>query len=738
MAILLIFTALNLFGQSGEQAEIVDAPGLTPTITGDTAPCVDVPGYVYFTEQWKTGYIWVVTGGTITAGGSVTDYSITITWTTLGPRSLIVYYNGGNGPGVLNINVHPTFPVSAVITASANPICPGVPVTFTATVTNGGTLPTFNWFVNGVNVTLATPNPTYTYTPNNNDSVHCQVTSTLPCVSGNPASSPMVHMIVTTNFPVGVVVTPSSNPACQGDTIVFSAEAYNGGNSPSYLWKVNGNSITGATADTFTYVPGNGDVITCTLLSSLTCTSGNPATSDAVTMTVSPNQPVSVTVAPSSNPVCNGNLVNFTATPVNGGTAPQYTWMVNGDTTAFSGPAMTYPPADQDLVYCILTSNALCKSGNPAYSAPVAMNVQPYAPASVSISASATTVCSGQFVTLTATPVNGGTTPQYTWKIGSWVVQTGTSSTYTYQPNNGDQAHCLMTSALLCATGSPANSNTITLTVSPSQPPAVTISASSNPTCAGTPVVFTANPVNGGPSPGFQWFVNGSPVAGATNATYTYPPSDGNTVFCRMTSSALCSQGTVVQSTSINMMVSSGWPVSVSITASENPVCPGQTVLYTATAVNGGSPVFTWRVNGIDKQSGSSANYSYSPLNGEVVTCQVLSNLSCAIGNPALSNAITMTVSTTLNTSVTITANHNPSCEGQSVTFTATAQNPGASPVYKWRVNNIELQSDSIPSFSRVMFQHDSVQCELISSYSCKSPPVAVSNKIIMTVNPNL
>jgi hypothetical protein len=92
-------------------------------------------------------------------------------------------------------------------------------------------------------------------------------------------------------------------------------------------------------------------------------------------------------------------------------------------------------------------------------------------------------------------------------------------------------------------------------------------------------------------------------------------------------------------------------PVSVSITASANPSPPGNFVLFTATAVNGGtSPAFQWKVNGINAGSGM-PTYSYVPSNGDEVTCVVTSNYPCSSGNPATSNTITMAV---VNTNTTV------------------------------------------------------------------------------------
>lgn len=94
------------------------------------------------------------------------------------------------------------------------------------------------------------------------------------------------------------------------------------------------------------------------------------------------------------------------------------------------------------------------------------MTVNPNLPASVSISASpSSTICTGTSVTFTAVPTNGGSTPSYQWKKNG--VNVGTNST-TYTDAglaNGNTINCVMTSNATCATGSPATSNTISMTV---------------------------------------------------------------------------------------------------------------------------------------------------------------------------------------------------------------------------------------------------------------------------------
>ncbi|MCX6266199.1 MAG: hypothetical protein NTW16_02420, partial [Bacteroidetes bacterium] len=220
--------------------------------------------------------------------------------------------------------------VNILISPSENLVCSGTIVTFTATPVNGGYLPTYQWKVNGNDVSGAT-NAAFAYIPNNGDAVTCVLTSNQQCVTGNPATSNTVTMTVNPILPVSISIIPSLNPACTGMSVTFTATPTNGGASPGYQWKVNGNNISGATNAVYSYVAVNSDAITCVLTSNALCTTGSPATSNTVIMSLSPLLPVNVSIGPSVNPVCAGTSVTFTATPTNGGASPVYQWKVNGN-----------------------------------------------------------------------------------------------------------------------------------------------------------------------------------------------------------------------------------------------------------------------------------------------------------------------------------------------------------------------------------------------------------------------
>ncbi|NDP21931.1 MAG: T9SS type A sorting domain-containing protein [Paludibacter sp.] len=88
-----------------------------------------------------------------------------------------------------------------------------------------------------------------------------------------------------------------------------------------------------------------------------------------------PSISVGVEIVASANPVHNGASVIFTPVPVGGGTTPTYEWFKNSVSVGVLN-TYSYIPADGDIVYAIMTSNASsCLTGNPATSNPITMSV---------------------------------------------------------------------------------------------------------------------------------------------------------------------------------------------------------------------------------------------------------------------------------------------------------------------------------------------------------------------------
>ena len=150
-------------------------------------------------------------------------------------------------------------------------------------------------------------------------------------VTGTCVGAPY-SIVVTVNptIPVSVTITGQSQ-VCSGTEVNYASFPAGAGTSPTFAWKVNGNVL--GTSNNFSYTPANTEVITCEVTPGIdvTCPSASPAISDPIVMIVTESVTPSITItATTSNEVCAGSPVSFTAEQFGGGGNPQYQWKVNG------------------------------------------------------------------------------------------------------------------------------------------------------------------------------------------------------------------------------------------------------------------------------------------------------------------------------------------------------------------------------------------------------------------------
>ncbi len=96
----------------------------------------------------------------------------------------------------------------------------------------------------------------------------------------------------------------------------------------------------------------------------------------------------------------------------------------------------------------------------------------------------------------------------------------------------------------------------------------------------------------------------------------------------------------------LNLTVTPSVIPTVTITASPGTtVTPGTPVTFTATLGNGGTlPVLQWKKNGINVGFNSASYTDFSIDSGDVVTCVLTSNATCATTDSAVSNPVTISV----------------------------------------------------------------------------------------------
>jgi len=237
------------------------------------------------------------------------------------------------------------------VTPTINPngstsICPGSTVTLTSS-------PASNYlWSNGATTQSITVGTAGTYTVSSN------------CGTATMTSQPITVTVIPANAVVTAAISISngSNPTCPGVSIIFDATVTNGGSSPTYQWKVNGSNV-GTNSPTYTTTSlTNGQVVTCVVTSNISCLAGAPATSNAITMIVTPPAAPAVNIALSTgvNPQCSGDEVIFTATAANA-TNTSYQWLLNGNNTGTN--SNTYASSsltNGQTIRCNITANSNC------------------------------------------------------------------------------------------------------------------------------------------------------------------------------------------------------------------------------------------------------------------------------------------------------------------------------------------------------------------------------------------
>jgi len=529
-------------------------------------------------------------------------------------------------------------PAVKIASVPQNPVCSNTPTTFVATPQNGGPKPAYQWKVNGKLV--GTNAQAYTYTPQAGDLVTCALTSSFSCAVPATATDSLTIAITPAKKVQVSISTP--NPSLCADTVItFTAKSINPGVNPGYIWYVNGMDKN-VPDSVFSYLPGNGDVVTCVLTSSNTCVINPSDTSNAITVTVSSLAIPYVLITAAQNPICLGQTDEFSATPYFTGSYTKYQWLVNGKNAGTDSAGFTYTPATGDYITCTLATNRACGvdtfvlASNLIY-----MQFTSVVPA-ITISTSLNPICAGTLTTFTAQPVNGGQ-PSYQWLVNGTPAGTNSSIFSTSGLANNDTVSCQLTSTLGCVTTPQAISNKLGMVVIPLVTPAITIAASKNPVCVDSLVNFTAAAVNNGNAPYYAWQVNGSNVGGNSPNFSSAHLANGDVVTCTLTSNVTCPTNPVANSKPLTMVVTPTIITSLSLFTPDNPVCYTSPARFTATPVNGGSsPGYQWLLN--NGPTGTNSNfYTNSSLkNGDIISCRLSSSLACTA--PVLAPIINMQV----------------------------------------------------------------------------------------------
>ncbi|SHN23258.1 gliding motility-associated C-terminal domain-containing protein [Mucilaginibacter sp. OK098] len=193
------------------------------------------------------------------------------------------------------------------ITADNTTICQSTAVSFTAVPTNGGTTPTYQWFVNdiasGTGVTYVSDKL------NDGDRVTCIMMSDAAiCQLNTTANSNVVVLKVNQVYAPFIAIKSNTDVYYKGRTVTFTAMPVDGGVSPVFQWLVNGANAGSNSLQYVTNSLAEGDVVTCMLTNNQPCTTQPTVTSSPIIVNIT----TVIEIVPPNTFTPNGDGINDT------------------------------------------------------------------------------------------------------------------------------------------------------------------------------------------------------------------------------------------------------------------------------------------------------------------------------------------------------------------------------------------------------------------------------------------
>ncbi len=270
--------------------------------------------------------------------------------------------------------------------------------------------------------------------------------------------------------------------------------------------------------------------------------------------------------------------------------------------------------------------------------------------------------------------------------------------------------------------------------------PSIFVSVSSDEPCENEPITFTANIGTTNATVQFQWLVNGNPISGATDASYTALFNDGDLVNCEIIFSDNCASQ-MVSTPPLEVIIIfplTNTPV-LNITTANTTICSIETVtaMALATGLQGLTNVsYQWTLNNQVIPGATNTTISINTLNdGDVLLCFVSYADLCNGSNQIASNDLTFTVNAFTTPSISITSDFTNICAGEAITFTTNTTQVGANPTFQWMIDGLNVGTNTSTFSTSNLSDAQTVTCMVTSSDVCASIPTATSNSISVNVN---
>lgn len=159
-----------------------------------------------------------------------------------------------------------------------------------------------------------------------------------------------------------VKISPDFYASCDGLLLAYTATPTNGGNNPTYQWRLNGNNSGDNSAVYTSTTLKTGDVITCIVTNNDQCAPVSSPVSNPGSLSADPNVTTELVITSSATTVDIGTPITFKATAsANVPIVPAYTWMVNGQIAGTNSATFTSNTlSDGDVVTCGILIEGKC------------------------------------------------------------------------------------------------------------------------------------------------------------------------------------------------------------------------------------------------------------------------------------------------------------------------------------------------------------------------------------------
>ncbi|MGN6298420.1 MAG: GEVED domain-containing protein [Ginsengibacter sp.] len=569
----------------------------------------------------------------------------------------------------------------AVIIASDTTLCAADTITFTANTTFYDYKNTvYQWYRNGAAV--GTSAPIYILSnPANND--HVFVKATNPCSTDAVYSDTITVQVGTAIAPL-IEISASQNNVCSGTPVSFTGTFTGNLIDSSYQWMINGKVVENNKNVLTTSSLSQGDIVTLSISGKNSCGNPQTKTSNSLTMHILPNVSPDITVTSSADTICANQSMSFNTIVANGGANLKFQWFVNGiPSLSDTSNNFSIKPKNEDQIQVVLTSSETCVTQQKDTSNKIKAIVHPVLIPSVSIIASADTICAGMNVSFTATPVNGGKSPAYQWLLNGNNIGGDLPKFESSTLSSGDIVKLIMKNNALCATDTQSESNAVNIYEASFVKPSITLASNAKILCQDSVISFVAvRGANLGTTPVYQWLVNGNIITTSIDTTFSYQKFvvGNNTVAVKATSAISCASPAVATA-SLNFNVKPTAISTVRIPDSET-VTTGESITVNATLDNPGTnAIYQWQDSTVmhtwqNIAGATDTQVVYTPkANSDKLRLKLLNDDPCVFSSITFSNSLLFIVNDSAKTGERIYIYPNPAGASTNVVGMEVQQN---------------------------------------------------------------